>query len=117
MIDDEGYVRITGRLKDVIIRKGENISAREIEDLLYTHPKVADAAVIGLVDADSGERVCAVVVCAAGETFSFAEMIEHLRSAGLITRKLPEQLELVESLPRNASGKVLKRDLRRQFNG
>ena len=116
VIDAEGFTRITGRLKDVIIRKGENISAREIEDLLYAHPKITDAAVIGLPDPESGERACAVVVCAAGESFAFDEMVEYLRSAGLITQKLPEQLELVESLPRNASGKVLKRELRQQFS-
>ena len=61
MIDEDGYVRITGRLKDVIIRKGENISAKEVEDLLYEHEKVADVAVIGLPDTERGERVCAVV--------------------------------------------------------
>src|SRR6185437_12047176 len=60
-IDPAGYVRITGRLKDVIIRKGENISAKEIEDLLFTHPKVVEVAVIGLPDPERGERVCAVV--------------------------------------------------------
>ena len=61
-IDADGYVTITGRLKDIIIRKGENISAKEVEDLLFTHPKIADVAVIGLPDPRSGERACAVVV-------------------------------------------------------
>ncbi len=60
VIDEQGYVRITGRLKDVIIRKGENVSAKEVEDLLFEHEKVADVAVIGLPDADRGELVCAV---------------------------------------------------------
>src|SRR6185369_17472282 len=62
--DEAGHVVITGRLKDVIIRKGENISAKEVEDLLFTHPKVADAAVIGLPDPRSGERAAAIVVAA-----------------------------------------------------
>ena len=115
VIDGEGFVTITGRLKDVIIRKGENISAKEIEDLLFAHPKVVDVAVIGLPDPASGERACAVVVSAEGEPFTFLEMTEHLRAADLIAQKLPEQLELVDALPRNASGKVLKRDLRKQF--
>ena len=64
VIDDEGYVTLTGRLKDIIIRKGENISAKEIEDLLFTHPKVVDVAVVGVPDPASGERACAVVVVA-----------------------------------------------------
>jgi cyclohexanecarboxylate-CoA ligase len=114
-IDDEGFVTITGRLKDIIIRKGENISAKEIEDLLFAHPKVLDVAVIGLPDPASGERACAVVVAAEGEPFTFLEMTEHLRAADLTPQKLPEQLELVDALPRNPSGKVLKRDLRKQF--
>jgi acyl-CoA synthetase (AMP-forming)/AMP-acid ligase II len=115
VIDGEGFVTITGRLKDIIIRKGENISAKEIEDLLFAHPKVVDVAVVGLPDPASGERACAVVVVAPGETFTFLEMIEHLKASDLIPQKLPEQLELVDALPRNPSGKVLKRDLRKQF--
>ena len=66
VLDDEGYLTITGRLKDIIIRKGENISAKEVEDLLYGHPKVGDVAVIGLPDPDTGERACAVVATAEG---------------------------------------------------
>jgi acyl-CoA synthetase (AMP-forming)/AMP-acid ligase II len=66
-VDQAGNLTITGRLKDVIIRKGENISAKEVEDLLFTHPQVADVAVVGLQDAERGERVCAVVVTAPGE--------------------------------------------------
>jgi acyl-CoA synthetase (AMP-forming)/AMP-acid ligase II len=116
VIDDDGFVTITGRLKDIIIRKGENISAKEIEDLLFAHPKVVDVAVIGLPDPASGERACAVVVSTEGEPFTFLEMTEHLRAADLTPQKLPEQLELVDALPRNPSGKVLKRDLRKQFS-
>ena len=115
-MDVEGFVRITGRLKDIIIRKGENVSAKEIEDLLFTHPRVAEAAVIGLPDAERGERVCAVVVGTEGaEPLEFAEMVAFLKGAGLITHKLPEQLEVVERLPRNPTGKVLKRDLVARF--
>lgn len=111
-VDADGFVRITGRLKDIIIRKGENISAKEIEDLLFTHPRVADVAVIGLPDAERGERVCAVVVAREGAAaLDFVEMVEFLRGAGLMTQKLPEQLEIVDVLPRNPTGKVIKRDL------
>ncbi len=117
-IDDRGNVIITGRLKDVIVRKGENVSAKEVEDLLHTHDKIADVAVIGLPDPDSGERVCAVVQLAGGaDDVTFDELIIHLRDQGLMTRKLPEQLEVVDVLPRNTSGKVLKHVLRDEFKG
>ncbi len=116
VIDDGGWVSITGRLKDIIIRKGENISAKEIEDLLFAHPKVADVAVIGVPDDVSGERACAVVVTRGGsESIGFTEMVEYLKERRLSNHKLPEQLEFVDALPRNPSGKVLKRDLRQTF--
>ncbi|MDE3087140.1 MAG: AMP-binding protein [Acidobacteriota bacterium] len=113
-IRPDGHVVITGRLKDVIIRKGENISAREIEDLLYQHPKVGDVAVVGLPDPERGERVCAVVETSAGEApIGFEEMVAHLRAAGLMAQKIPEQLEVVEALPRNQTlNKVLKYKIR-----
>jgi len=113
----DGHLVVTGRLKDLIIRKGENISAREVEDLLYEHPKVGDVAVIGLADPERGERVCAVVERAAGEEdLTMAEMVAHLRAAGLMIQKIPEQLEVVDELPRNqALRKVLKFELRDRF--
>src|SRR4029453_17273056 len=111
VIDDGGWVSITGRLKDIIIRKGENISAKEIEDLLHAHPAIADAAVIGLPDDRSGERACAVVVLREGKTLTLAEMIDFLRDHRLSMHKIPEQLEIVDALPRNPTGKVLKKDL------
>ena len=115
-LDAEGYVSITGRLKDVIIRKGENISAKEVEDLLYRHPKVADAAVIGLPDPASGERACAVVACAdAGAPLGFDEMSAFLREQGLMVQKIPEQLEIVAEVPRNPTGKILKHELRKRY--
>jgi cyclohexanecarboxylate-CoA ligase len=115
-LDADGNLTITGRLKDVIIRKGENISAKEVEDLLFTHPQVGDVAVVGLPDPESGERACAVVVTAPGaEPITFDEMTRHLLAAGLITRKLPEQLELVDALPRNPSGKIVKFELQKRF--
>ena len=117
-LDSEGYLTITGRLKDVIIRKGENLSAKEIEDELYEHPKVSDVAVIGLPDPASGERACAVVVCAdPDDPLQMDEMGGFLAGRGLARQKIPEQLELAEELPRNASGKVLKRELQTRYGG
>jgi acyl-CoA synthetase (AMP-forming)/AMP-acid ligase II len=114
-LDAEGFVAVTGRLKEIIIRNGENISAKEIEDLLYAHPRVAEAAVIGLPDARTGERCCAVVVPRSGASLELAEIARYCREAGLARQKLPEQLEIVSELPRNASGKVQKYALRRRF--
>jgi len=116
-LDEAGHVVLTGRLKDVIIRKGENISAKEIEDLLYQHPKVGDVAVIGLPDRERGERVCAVVETATGaEPLGGAEMVAYLREHDLMRQKIPEQLEVVDALPRNNTlGKILKTDLRDRF--
>jgi len=114
-IDGDGYVVITGRLKDVIIRKGENISAKEIEDLLHAHPKVAEAAVIGVPDAERGEMACAVIVLRGEEPLSRREMVDYLDGTQLSKHKIPERLELVDALPRNPTGKILKKDLRARF--
>jgi acyl-CoA synthetase (AMP-forming)/AMP-acid ligase II len=114
----DGHLRLTGRLKDLIIRKGENISAREIEEVLFAHPKVAEVAVIGLPDAARGELVCAVVELAApDDPLGFEEMVAWCRDAGLMTQKSPERLEMVDRLPRNESlNKVLKYALRERFS-
>lgn len=115
-VDADGYVTITGRLKDVIIRHGENISAKEVEDLLYGHPKVADVAVVGLPDERTGERACAVVATADGQVpLEFAEMQEYLKGEGLRTQAVPEQLEHVDAVPRNPTGKILKHQLQDRF--
>lgn len=114
-----GHLVLTGRIKDIIIRKGENISAKEIEDLLHTHPAVGDAAVVGLPDAERGELVCAVVEqpSGAGE-LTLSQITSYLRSQGLSVHKLPERLEVVEALPRNETlRKVLKYKLRERFGG
>ncbi|MFE0540530.1 MULTISPECIES: AMP-binding enzyme [unclassified Streptomyces] len=110
---------LTGRLKDVIIRKGENISAKEIEDLLHRHPAVRDVAVIGLPDEERGERVCAVVETAADTGgLTLPAVVSYLRAEGLSVHKLPEQLELVDALPRNDTlRKVLKHKLRERYSG
>ncbi|MFB7332971.1 class I adenylate-forming enzyme family protein [Streptomyces adustus] len=113
-----GHLVLTGRLKDVIIRKGENISAKEIEDLLHAHPAVGDVAVVGLPDAERGERVCAVVEQPAGAARLTLEAVtSYLREAGLSVHKLPEQLEVVDALPRNETlRKVLKYRLRERYS-
>ena len=116
VLDEAGNLAITGRLKDIIIRKGENVSAKEVEDYLYTHPAVADVAVVGIPDAASGERVCAVIVAASGaEQLGKAEIKDFLVGEGLMIQKVPEQIEYVAELPRNPSGKILKHELRARF--
>ncbi len=115
-IDADGFVVITGRLKDVIIRNGENISAKEVEDLLFAHPSVQDVAVIGLPDSRTGERACAVVATAEGaEPLDAATMSAFLVEAGLRKVAMPEQLEIVDAIPRNPSGKITKNVLQERF--
>jgi non-ribosomal peptide synthetase component E (peptide arylation enzyme) len=115
-LDADGYVSVVGRLKDVIIRRGENISAKEVEDVLATHPQIADVAVIGRADASLGERCCAVVVPTSGEpAVDLPALVAFCRAAGIATQKIPEELQVVDVLPRNASGKVLKYKLKEAF--
>jgi len=116
VVDASGFVRITGRKKDIIIRKGENLSAKAIEDELHDHPKVADVAVIGVPDAASGERVCACVVLRPGtDGMTLAELRAFMSERRVMAQKIPEQIELVDELPRNATGKVKKFELRARF--
>ncbi len=118
VMDASGAVRITGRRKDVIIRKGENLSAKGIEDELSAHPKVADVAVVGVPDAASGERVCACVVLRPGAgALTLAEVRTYMEGRGVMRQKIPEQLEVMAELPRNATGKVRKDVLRGQLRG
>ncbi|MEU1310202.1 AMP-binding protein [Streptomyces cinnamoneus] len=118
-LTEDGYLVLTGRVKDIIVRKGENVSAQEVELLLHGHPGVEDVAVIGLPDAARGERVCAVVQQPEGAApLTLAAVTAHLRAAGLAVHKLPEQLEVVDALPRNDTlRKVLKYKLRERFSG
>ena len=112
----DGHLNLTGRLKDVIVRKGENISAKEIEDLLYTHPDVIEVAVIGLPDPERGERVCAVVQLAEGSGgLELADVVSFCREAGLMTQKIPEQLQLRSDWPRAGTGKIVKKALRDEY--
>jgi acyl-CoA synthetase (AMP-forming)/AMP-acid ligase II len=114
---EDGHLTLTGRLKDVIVRKGENISAKEIEDLLYTHPKVLEVAVIGLPDPERGERVCAVVQLAEGaDGLELTEVAAFCREAGLMTQKIPEQVEIRTEWPRAGTGKIVKKSLRDEYS-
>ena len=115
-VDSDGFVRITGRLKDVIIRNGENVATAEVEDLLRGHPEVVDVAVLGLPDQRTGERVCAVVELHPGTPALTVESVgAYLQQAGLRRIAWPEQVELVASLPRNVAGKIDKAALRSAF--
>jgi cyclohexanecarboxylate-CoA ligase len=114
LVDANGNVRVTGRIKDAIIRNAENVSALEIENVLATHPAVADVAVIGVPDRSAGERVCAVVVPTSVEV-TLESLVQHCRSRGLSRYKYPERLVIVDTLPRNQFGKVIKKDLREAF--
>jgi cyclohexanecarboxylate-CoA ligase len=111
-LDADGYLTVTDRLKDIIIRGGENISSKEVEDLLVTHPAVADVAVIPAPDPLLGERVCAVVVTRPGFSFDVDQARTHFAAAGVARQKTPEVIMLVDELPRTPSGKVRKDVLR-----
>lgn len=107
-MDDEGYIRISGRVKDVLIRGGENVPVVEIENLLYKHPAVAGVAVVGYPDARLGERGCAFIVPKPGATIDLAAMQAYLAECKMAKQFWPEHVELVADLPRTASGKIQK---------
>jgi fatty-acyl-CoA synthase len=113
-IDERGYVRIEGRLKDMIIRGGENIYPREIEDLLFTHPQVADVSVVGLPDPEMGELVAAFVRPVPGSTPDVDELVALCRRH-LAPFKTPKVWRFVETFPQTSSGKIQKFALREQF--
>ncbi|HET6970320.1 MAG TPA: class I adenylate-forming enzyme family protein, partial [Phenylobacterium sp.] len=110
---DEGgrYYRFVGRCKEIIIRGGQNISPAELDVLIESHPKVREASCAAYPDERLGERVCAVVALRPGEALSLAELTAHLKAHDIATFKLPEKLRVVEALPRNPLGKVVRRDL------
>ncbi len=117
-MDEDGYIRITGRAKDILIRGGENIPVVEIEQLLYRHPAIVDAAVVGMPDDRLGERGCAFVTLAPGASFTFSDMAAYLAGAKLAKNYRPERLEVITEMPRTASGKIQKfklRDIAKDF--
>jgi cyclohexanecarboxylate-CoA ligase len=111
-IDPDGYVRITGRSKDIIIRGGENVPVVEVENLLYRHPAVQDAALVAMPDARLGERGCAFVTLRAGQSLTLGEVVRYLQQAGLARQYFPERLEVLGEMPRTPSGKIQKFKLR-----
>jgi fatty-acyl-CoA synthase len=113
-IDDEGYITVVDRIKDVINTGGVLVASREVEDCIYTHPAVAEVAVISTPDPKWIEAVTAVVVLRAGSTATADELIAHAKD-NLAKYKVPKRVEFVDALPRNASGKLLKRVLRDQI--
>jgi non-ribosomal peptide synthetase component E (peptide arylation enzyme) len=114
--DEDGYLVITGRKKDIIIRGGQNIYPGEIENFLIAHPKIADAAVVAMPDQIMGEKACAFVIPVAGsEAITFEEMVEYLKSKKLAMYKLPERLEIVDAFPLAGGSKINKVELRRMI--
>jgi acyl-CoA synthetase (AMP-forming)/AMP-acid ligase II len=112
-LDARGYLTITDRKKDLIIRGGENLSSREIEDHLVTHPAILDAAVVGLPDPRLGERVAAFVILRTDTALTIEDLGHFFISKGVARQKTPERLMFVTELPRTAAGKVLKQELRK----
>jgi len=111
-MDTDGYIRIVGRTKDVIIRGGENIPVAEVENSIYRHPAVAECAVVAMPDARLGERPCAYVVAKAGARLDLAELTRFLAQEGMAKTYWPERLELLADMPRTPSGKIQKFKLR-----
>ncbi len=109
--DENGNYKITGRIKDMIIRGGENIYPKEIEDFIYTHPKVSDVQVIGVPDKDYGEEIMACVILKPGETMTEAELKEYVASH-MAKHKTPRYVDFVDAFPMNAAGKILKYKMR-----
>ena len=110
-IDDEGFLYVEDRLGDVIVSGGENVLPAEVEEVLLSHPQVADAAAVGRADSDWQEAVAAVVVLRAGAATDAEELRRHC-SESLASYKVPKRFEFVSELPRTASGKLLRRALR-----
>ena len=108
----DGYIRITGRAKDIIIRGGENIPVVEVEDVLYRHPAIAEVAVVGVPDDRLGERGCAFITLQAGGNLALGEMIRYLDGKGTAKQYWPEYLKIIKEMPRTPSGKVQKFKLR-----
>ncbi len=111
-IDPDGYFFITDRKKDIIIKGGENISPRTIEEVLYTHPKVAEAAVIGIKDPVYGEDIKAFVTLKPGQTVSKEEIMEFCK-ANLKRFRVPKELVIMQAMPKTLVGKILKKELRK----
>jgi acyl-CoA synthetase (AMP-forming)/AMP-acid ligase II len=117
VLNEQNYLAITGREKDIIIRGGENISAREVEEVLSNHPSVAEAAAVSAPDTIYGECVCAFVVLKRGTGFSLKDLVSHFAGSGLAKLKTPEQLIVIEEFPRSVLGKIAKKELKKYVDG
>ena len=113
-IDEGGYLFITGRKKDLIIRGGENISPGEIENVLEDHPAIDQAAVIGVEDVEWGEVVKAILVLTPGSKVTVKELVDFSKSR-LASFKAPQYVAVIDDMPRNVMGKILKNDLRKLY--
>ncbi|SCY32812.1 cyclohexanecarboxylate-CoA ligase [Microvirga guangxiensis] len=113
-MDEDGYIRIAGRSKDIIIRGGENIPVVEIEGILFKHPNISGVAIVGYPDSRLGERACAYVTLKEGATLDFEEMTSFLKEHKMAVQYIPERLEIVQELPRTPSGKIQKFKLREE---
>jgi len=113
-MDEDGFIRITGRARDIIIRGGENIPVVEVEDLLYRHPAIQECAIVAMPDERLGERACLFAGLKTGEALDFQGMVAWLRKQGLATNYLPEKLVIKDALPRTPSGKIQKFLLREE---
>ena len=114
-LTEDGWLKIVGRKKDIIIRGGQNIYPREIEDYLIAHPKIIEAAVVPMPDPVMGERACAFVTLKKGEQFTFEEMVEYLKSKKIAMFKIPERLEVLEAMPLAGAAKIDKKALTRMI--
>jgi non-ribosomal peptide synthetase component E (peptide arylation enzyme) len=112
---DDGYLVVTGRAKDIIIRNGENISPKEVEDILATHPQIAEVAIVGIPDQRTGERACAAIVASGAPGPDVAELRAFLLGRGVAKFKAPEHVVFFDALPKNAAGKVLKHRIRAEL--
>jgi len=110
----EDFIVVTGRKKDLIIRAGENISPKEIEDILFNHPAIADIAIVAMPNARTGEAACAFVIAREGKAIDLPEIKRYLMDVGTAMQKIPERLEVVDELPRTSVGKVRKDVLRQK---
>jgi len=113
MLTDDGWLKVAGRKKDIIIRGGQNIYPQEIEDYLSLCPQVNEAAVVAMPDTVMGERACAFVTLRKGETFTFEDMVNYLKSKKIAMFKIPERLEIIEYMPLAGAAKVDKKELTR----
>ena len=114
VMDDDGYVQITGRIKDMVIRGGENVYPREIEEFLYTHPDILDAQVVGVPDEKYGEELCAWIRMREGAPPLDAGAVREFATGKLAHYKIPRYVKIVDDFPMTVTGKVRKVEMRQQ---